>query len=118
MVVSAETQAQAQGIVKVYRGHVERYRGYQHVHGSNWTDADVLRELAPFRQRAEADLYRLGYDRRQVTELLIAADRPPPRTGAHDSTSYINALIRNQRAAQQPFKGESMNDWIRRQSGR
>ena len=115
--VTVVVSAQAQGIVKVYRGHLERYRGYQRVHGSNWTDADVIRELAPDRQRAEADLYRLGYDRRQVTELLNAADRPPP-TPAADSTSFINTLIRNQRADQQPSKAESMNDWIRRQSGR
>jgi hypothetical protein len=110
--------AQAQGVVKVYRGRVERYRGYQHVHGSNWTDADVTRELDPYRQRAEADLYRLGYDRRQVTELLNAADRRRLPTPAHNATSYINTLIRNQRADQQPSKAESMNDWIRRQSGR
>jgi hypothetical protein len=109
--------AQAQGIVRIYRGHVERFRGYQRMQGSNWTDAMVVRELAPHHQQAASRLYQLGLDQAQVAKLLEAAGRPPA-TSAQDSTAYMNALVRRQREGQQPAPSESMNEFIRRMAGR
>jgi len=108
-----------QGIVRTYRGHVERMHGYKGTAGSTWTDETVTQHLTPYREQAEHALYRAGRNREQVTNLLAEAEKPPPTTvGQRTSNDVINDLIRQARTGDQPARGEDINAWIRRQIGR
>jgi hypothetical protein len=108
-----------QGILRTYRGHVERMHGYRRMPGSTWTDEMVTQHLTPYREQAEHALYCAGRNREQVTNLLAKAEKPPPTTvGQRTSNDVINDLIRQARAGGQPARGEDINAWIRRQIGR